>query len=147
MAPWAIPCVALAGFTMLLSWILRRVRCVSGYRVYWVAMMLLSVMWLAMGVVTGRALYRFATHDFSRPAGDVGLFMIFMFVAWSLVVVPNLAILPSLLVAFPGTATSNATGRKRMLFVVWTIIALQASLLSIGVWAVFSGVWSSLLSL
>lgn len=147
MGQWAIPCIALAGFTTLSSWMLRRFRCVAGYRTYWVAMMLLSVMWLIMGAATGRDLYRFGSQDFSGPAGNVGLFLIFVFVAWSLFVVPNLAIVPSLLIAYPGKVSSIATGRKRMLFVVWPIIVWQATLLCVGAWAIYSGVWRSLLSL
>ena len=147
MGQWTIPCVALAGFTMLLSWLLRRVRCVDGYRGYWGAMMVLTVMWLAMGAITGRDLYRFANRDFSGPAGNVGLLLILLFVAWSLFVVPNLALVPSLLIAFPRKPATLNADRKRMLVVVWPIIFFQLSLLCFGAWAIFSGIWGRLLSL
>lgn len=79
MGQCVIPIGALAGFTLLLSWTLRRFRDVAGYRSYWAVMMALSMGWLAVGVVTGRDLYGFASQDFSGPAGDVGMFLIFIF--------------------------------------------------------------------
>lgn len=147
MEPWIIPCIALVAFTAMLSCVLRRFRSVAGYRKYWVTMVLLSLVWLVMGAISGRDLYRFAGQDFSGPAGNVGMFLIFVFVAWSIFVVPNVAIFPSLFFSLPRNVKPSPVGRKRMILVVGPIIAFQATMLCLGCWAMYSGVWHRALSL
>ena len=131
------------GLTMLL----RCFRSTCGYRPLWSVMLVLSTAWAIVAVSAGRDFYRVANQDFSGSAGNVGMYLFFIFVAITAFAIPNAALLPSLLIAFPAKRAETAGRRQAaMYFALIPIILFQFSFVSVGIWALATGNFQALLS-